>query len=456
MMLPTPSKGATPEHKVLWDVVTEHWDAAGFAFDQWQDALHSPIYVLDEVARGPEAAWRTHLGAALFPGPAAFDRLLAPTLERPDESDPSLVCLAALVALRLDRRESLAPTLWESEDSAFFALARAVGLAANHQFDAWIDHAFGQTRAPLYRSRLLHLAAVRGVRLPGLSASLQSADPAEVVAASLAARWVDRNEYLPLLEHVVETGPTQAWVASVETALRWGSTRAFAACRRAASAQDTCNAAALRWLALLGDPSDHALIVPALDWQTVRRDAIQALGLSGNVAAIELLLPLLGPSDDDECEAQLTAEALARITGLDMHDETLQRDRVVLSDAQEAEAALPPLASDDLEGDLELGPEHVLPVLDPVAAGAWCERVAGRLDPRHRHTYGDADTAHTLVLHLRDGNMRDRHHFAASLAVRSGDRYRIHTDALSSDQLDQLAALEGWRASDINVRFSRW
>ena len=42
----------TGQGAILWDVIAEHLDEAGFALDTWTQALESPLYTLQELEIG--------------------------------------------------------------------------------------------------------------------------------------------------------------------------------------------------------------------------------------------------------------------------------------------------------------------------------------------------------------------------------------------------------------------
>lgn len=114
----------------------------------------------------------------------------------------------------------------------------------------------------------------------------------------------------------------------------------------------TRHARALEFVALLGGRAEHAVIFAALQRETHAPAAICTLGLSGNVAAIDFLLPLLDA--EDETTARRAAKAFGLISGFDLDDDAHHRDA---PEIKEAAAALPPLEEDDLDADLAAGAE---------------------------------------------------------------------------------------------------
>ena len=81
---------------VLWDVVEEHLEEAGFQWERWERALVSPLLSARQVADGVEGRLAAHLEGLAVAGSAAADRLLVPALH---EGEPGEAAAAATAIL---------------------------------------------------------------------------------------------------------------------------------------------------------------------------------------------------------------------------------------------------------------------------------------------------------------------------------------------------------------------
>jgi uncharacterized protein (TIGR02270 family) len=431
--------GAPTQPLIRWDILAEHLERGAAMFERFEDARIAADHTLDELGERVEGLWLAHLDALLIAGAPAIDRLLAPIFADPTATGRFELMMATSVALHAGRWELLQSVLWSEDAELRAAIVRACAVVADASFDAWIVGAFAQA-TPAYRPVLLELAAARHLPLPSVLASLQSASELELAAASRAALYCDRQVHFGALEALIEHDAASVREAAIVTSLHWGSAAGFQRCRDLASIEQTCTPRTLRLLALLGDPRDHGYVVQAMQWPSTRRHAIRSLGFAGNLAAVELLLPLL--DGDDSGEARLASEALALITGMDLSDEALVRE------ADEDE--------DDDGDDPDITPGSDVPTLDPAAARAWWTNNQAALDANRRNLRGQTDLPGAMLRLLADGRMRDRPDLALSLAIRTGGRARVDCDALSGRQREQLDACAGTTMADFNVRHSSW
>ena len=116
-------------------------------------------------------------------------------------------------------------------------------------------------------------------------------------------------------------------------------------------------------LALSGDESAVAALVPALRVPTRAADAALALGFTGRTTAVDVLVSLL----DDAKLAALAAESISAITGVPIAKE-LSRPPSPWDPDQE----------DD--GDVPSAPEVDLPQPEPAALRSWWKTHAPSLD----------------------------------------------------------------------------
>jgi hypothetical protein len=120
---------------ILWSVVEEHLDEAGFLVERWQAARSSPLFTRKSLRTRIEQRLDAHLEGLAQGGVAAAEKLLWPALENEE-----LATAAALALLRIDASgarprleasgqlsaalellgESIAPPLTSLEESALF------------------------------------------------------------------------------------------------------------------------------------------------------------------------------------------------------------------------------------------------------------------------------------------------------------------------------------------------
>lgn len=94
--------------------------------------------------------------------------------------------------------------------------------------------------------------------------------------------------------------------------------------------------------ALFGGPREHSLLFEALTDAALACAAIRAVGWSGNVAAVDLLIDLIGTND--KRSSRLAAEAFSSITGFDLWDD---RYHLPAQPRQEEAHTLPVLEDED-------------------------------------------------------------------------------------------------------------
>src|SRR5688572_12274873 len=114
----------------LWDVYEEHLEEASFLSAQWERALESSHYTIDEVAAGPEARLFAHLDGLVLGGVPVAEQLVVPALE---DADANRVWVAGWVLLQSESGDRF-ETLWTAllgatEPARRRALGRALELS---------------------------------------------------------------------------------------------------------------------------------------------------------------------------------------------------------------------------------------------------------------------------------------------------------------------------------------
>jgi hypothetical protein len=95
---------------------------------------------------------------------------------------------------------------------------------------------------------------------------------------------------------------------------------------------------------------------------------------------------------------------------------------------------------DDLESDLSLSLDDLLPLPDAEGIARWWRGKRDAFAAGVRHYAGRSVDGRALLAALADGPARRRHGIARELAIRSGGAVRIATRAFSDEQEAELAA----------------
>jgi hypothetical protein len=187
-----------------------------------------------------------------------------------------------------------------------------------------------------------------------------------------------------------------------------------------------------------------------------------ALGCSGDANIVPLLLEQL--TTKDPVDAKLAAQAYAAIVGIDFKDDSFAvQGKLAPSSSNlppveqddEAQAALPPLAADDLDADLVPAPEDALP--EPNAEAIvkhWKEAQSG-FDTSQRYLGGATFSLTRALDYLKQAPSRLRHPVALELGVRSGAKLHLNTRLFTMIQHAQLDAARGLIQTPLRV-YCQW
>lgn len=447
----------TPTDRILWDVVEEHLNEAAFEYQRWSAALRSPRYTLPEVAAGPEEYLLAHLSGVMLGGQPCLERLILPCLNPAEDQESELLAVAAAVAFCFGYRAQLIQVLLNGEARTRRAVVGGLRLCKDSSFDTWVVQTFQQgLGSSESRTGLLELAAERRLELENLEPALRSCDPAEAAGAARAAMWSEAGRYQACMEELSWHPHREVRLAALTTALTWGSARAFQVCLELMEKREEEARVLLDFVALLGGPPEHELLLPLLvaDDLRLRYAAIRAVGLSGSAHAVQPLIELL--EAEDLLTAKLAGEAIHLIAGLDVKDPRHHRASPVLSDEDEERLALSDLVHDDCEADDRPAGEIDLPYLDAAAVTGWWSRAAAQTATTQRLLLGRPLSPDTCLSILREGSMRSRWAIATCISIRSAGRHRLHLGLPSGRQLCEVAALRGTSDLLSGNRLLRW
>ena len=424
---------------ILWDVIEEHLDEAGFCFAQWEQALQSPLYTLPQLEKKLESRLLAHLDGLLVAGSPAIDKVLLPALAAPD---PGWVFAAAYALASSEQalaQDHLFSHLEQAAPESLGPVQRALELAPIRDPQR-ILRLLESARIELQALALDVLSFQRvageqwGARLPQF---LLQADSWLRAAALRAVRRLPSaactNAVLGVLESCAMTP-----AAALEAGMVLGLLDARQAAAWLHSPDRTAVEAAQLVLAMVGSVQDTERLRRDTADKNSQRGALFALGFSGSIPLVDHILSLMREPE----LAALAGEALCGITGVDIEKAGLAAKPPPAPPAT-ADQEPPQLA--DLDADLSRPPEADLPVPDPDAAAAWWKDHRASFTPGIRYVYGlPMEGARTLIAALALAPMRRRHALALELAMASQGQLQVETRALARAQWRHLPP--AWQA----------
>ena len=418
---------------ILWDVIEEHLDEAAFLWLQWERALVSPRYVLQEVMSGPEERLLAHVQGLTACGPPAVERLLLPALEE----EPGRVCAALLALLADGTREQVDMLLERLEGGGEVYQAcihRVLALAGGKALTSSLGALVQEGRAPaLVLAHALGALSIRVQDLPGLELRpfLSSTEPLlRASAISAAGRW-NRPLSPAELRGALDAPSATVRDAALEAGLLLGERSAWDVCRHFVAFRLPGCPLAMRLLAMRGAPQDVEPLARLLDVAELREDALRALGASGRPEAVEACLPLLR----EKKVARLAGEVFSAVTGV-----VLEGSLVSETSGEEDDDDAPVLLA-ILEEEGVLGAERELPLPEPDAVNAAWKEERKRLVAGTRYLRGQPLGAELLLSTLRLAPMRNRRDLTLELAIRSRGKWRVETRGFAHLQWAQLARM---------------
>ncbi len=316
---------------------------------------------------------------------------------------------------------------------------------------------------PQAQAALLDFLAERGVAPTGLARWLESKIPEVQVAAARVLTKANIPRSDSVLDRLYEHPDERVREAALIAGLAGGSRRAFSAIEALAlaaepgapSAPSPVSTARLAppytaLYAALGGPEHHQRLAKALGNSQRKAEILFALGFSGNVAMMPVLLEHLeSKKPEDELLAKTAAQAIATILGMDLQSDELAMppkkrppagELPPVGEDPEAKKSLPPLEEDDLDADIAPPPEAELPVPNAAAIRAHWVRVKGGFSAGKRHLGGKPYTPLVALELLERAPMRRRHVVAQALRSRTGGKAVIDTRAFSTAQRTRIAA----------------
>ncbi|WNG19883.1 TIGR02270 family protein [Cystobacter fuscus] len=420
---------------LLMDIYEEHLDEASFLWVQWERALVAPNYVLEEVA-ALEDRLLAHLDGLVVGGAPVARELLLPALDSEDPPRISAALWAMLAGPGSLELTELVKRMRAAPEAARAALGRALELNERPEVGEALLPLLNDEAAPL-QAWVIEVLASRGQFLRDNDVELLGHPDARVVVAVLRGRpFLSRDVASRDLPRLLVDSRPGVREAAILTGMLSGVRAAWEACREAVDARTKVDRTSLVLLALSGEERDLARLLACTGVESVREDALWALGFSGQVEVAEACLELMGGRP----MAALAGEAFSAITGL-----TLEGSYV---EAEEEGEPLPPL-EEDLARELEPRPEDALPVPARAVVAAWWKESRKDFARGTRYLRGRPFSINVLLEELERGSMRRRHMLALEWALRSQGTCPLETRAFTRRQHSELA-----RARELCGRLS--
>jgi uncharacterized protein (TIGR02270 family) len=308
------------------DILDQHLEGLEFLSDEYQAALRSPDYDLEDLA-GVGERIEAHVQGVVLVGEAALPRLE----EALSDEDPAIVFSAALPLLRMKSQPAadlVAKGLAEAEEGPVEGYRRALRHGPIDLVEPAVQRAFesGNPSVSVVAAEILAFHS----RLSGDSQRLVELLCDETPAIRSTAWGVaglvdssgdpraerdDSRPYSRGLEDEDEDVRTAALYAAAWAGQTWVETR----CRECAKASSPRDRAALHLLAILGQPSDLEIIRRLGSTVELGPERFGLLGAFGHPAIVGDLLSAM--ESETPAEAAAAATAFTKITDRDVESQ---------------------------------------------------------------------------------------------------------------------------------------
>jgi uncharacterized protein (TIGR02270 family) len=436
MLVPIP-KPASEDAFILWDVLAEHLDEAGFLWTQWEHALKSPLYTLDQVERIFEERMLAHLDGLVVGGEGVAEKMLWPAIQQGSAEEVFASAFALLKGLTAPSRqkarayESILERLLGQPCRHFLSLWRAFELATPSEGAPLLERLLRQGEGHRRIAAMRGLAGLNSLPAGVLPMLLLDSDAAVAnTALSLIGMTADSPSTLaaPMRAQLRAATPNAMWLRAAAI-LQLPDVWEY--CRNPQDLSAEAVSMALSLCAISGEKRLHAVLCEALDQPTLAREAVFALGFSGKREDVARCLELTrGPL------APLAAEVIVGITGVD-----LTAERLIAASVPAKEPSDEALAH-DRDHDFTLRPEQELPSPAPEALDIWWQANRSQFFPEVRYLHGLPDEGVSTLLRLLSfAPMRRRPTLSLELALRSSERPILMTQSLARAQRRRLATM---------------
>jgi uncharacterized protein (TIGR02270 family) len=409
--------------RLLWHLVEASLSEADFLWTRLDDSLDAHDRTLAHVESWVESRLLGALDGVRIGGERAVEPLLATALH---DRDPGLVSVAAHVLLRLahpaaDRvlEASLRKVSCDRVDAFSRGLGRTGQVPALHNLWVRVQDASADARAAVLEA----LAFCGAAPDANWRALLGDDSPRLRAAAASALRFVPSVALDSYVQLACDTRDPHVRNRAIVAGLAAGSGSCWRRCIEHVRKPDADTGPLLLPAAALGSEHELARVLEARHVPALCRDALWALGFAGTPAAIEACLEQMRTGH----HVRVAAEALCASTGLDPSHTQLQ-------------AAAREPAEDDMDADLVLTGDDLLPLPDVPAVEQWWDRQRSHFVDEQRYLGGKISTAHRLHAALEAGPTRRRPALALELSARSAGAFRLQTLDFCIHQRQQLSS----------------
>lgn len=416
----------TLDQTILLDVYEEHLDEAAWLWGEWESALDSPLYSLPQCAKGPEERLLAHLDALVIGENPVAQELLIPALTAGRRFAAAAATWALVQAEDADQQDTVFAALSAAEEPRVrAAMARALFLAPQVDLSRLVP--LWNAGAPEVQAMVMDIFAPREpdwVR-SRLEVALRSEQPALVAAALRAIRRFRDKSLYSLVQTALRSKEPRVLREAIGAGLVLGVREAWDACRVASDMKGGDCRLPLALLATSPDAKDRERVRNKLDDPDAGPHALWALGFTGDLESVELLMQKL----TDENAAKVACESIAFITGL-----VCQGDLVKPAESTGPEQVE---VGDDDPPPVVL-PEHLLP--DPMADAVkkWWANSRGRFRTGGRYIYGQARSPEQLLAALTRAPTWRRDVLLLELAHTKAGAPQLDLRTWARDQLKQL------------------
>ena len=413
---------------LLWERVEESADEAEFLWRLWERALRSETYNLRKVTSFSEDRLLGALDGLRAGGEAAHDRVLFPALA---SEEPQRICAAACVLAQEASPQgidALAAHWQGAEGPVLSSLRRGVELVATPALLAELSLRL-RGAAPPAQAALLETYAFAGVDPGVLSHQAAVSEDPLLLRAHLrvAARLPQLADEASIRQSLAAKDPLLV-EAAMTAGLVVGLPVALSRLRAQLEPLAAAHSPLLSLLASIGDAGDRAKVMALLSRPELCKGAVVALGFCGTKEAADACVELMRSG----VVPRLAADSFCTITGLDLHEQKLIEP--------EPDSEPVPFEQDDLDQDLSLQDEEMLPLPRSAGVIAWWDSHRDEFLAGRRYLAGQPISQAVLWQSLTDGPMRRRPPLALELAIRTQGQW-LQTTAFAFAQWRQLQQL---------------
>lgn len=425
-MPPSPYASPPPlpaPNQLLWEVVEEHLDEAAFLYTQWEQALVSPLYKLEEVRDRVEERMLAHLDGLVVGGGPVAERLLVPALRTGNSGTAFAGAAALLLQSSAQADEAVLAAVRAAAPLQLVELQRALQIFPSPRRQAMLQQLIFDG-APEVGAAAARVLGFQQVDLgPALSALLASDNEELRRAALYCLRYRPRPDGELAIRQALAAADGEVASAGLLAAAVAGGRGVLDSCRVMIRNRHPALPTAALLLGLLGNDSDSGLLVDSVAALEHADAVIFALGLGGNQDTVDACVQWLRTAT----LAPAAGEAFLATTGVDPDKEKLLAKGV--DDPQQD--------PDAPDFQPEGGMQSALALLDADAVAAWWSAHRSQFPVSERFFRGkplERQDPGSWLAAMEQANMLQLHPLALALASVSEGKQLVQTRTLCREQ----------------------